>query len=223
MPPPLFLLAAALLAGGALASSGPIAPTSVTVVSASACAGGQARRPCTELELVGGGRRGHSATCPCPYIDGVTGGPGPLRRFALEVRELLLPSLVPGLTKVHVTANGTIPGPPIVVDEGDWVEISVTNLLPSTETTIHWHGQLQVMTPFADGVPHMTQCAILPGKTLVYSFRAAVSGTFWYRGHMNQQVRRANRALFARAAQNRLRRAPCAACFVSEPRRHFAR
>ena len=188
MPPPLFLLAAALLAGGALASSGPIAPTSVTVVSASACAGGQARRPCTELELVGGGRRGHSATCPCPYIDGVTGGPGPLRRFALEVRELLLPSLVPGLTKVHVTANGTIPGPPIVVDEGDWVEVSVTNLLPSTETTIHWHGQLQVMTPFQDGVPSMTQCAILPGNTLVYAFRAAVAGTFWYHGHMGEQT-----------------------------------
>ena len=201
-PPPLWL--AALLLSASSASGGPIESVSVDVVSAAACAAGQAFRPCTAMERLARLRRGRSATCPCPFIDGVTGGPGPVRHFSLEVRAAVLPSHVPGIEKEHVTANGTIPGPPIIVDEGDWVEVSVTNRLLAAETTLHWHGQLQVMTPFADGVPQMTQCAILPGKTLVYSFRAAVSGTFWYRGHMNQQVRRANRARFARAAQNRL-------------------
>jgi FtsP/CotA-like multicopper oxidase with cupredoxin domain len=87
----------------------------------------------------------------------------------------------------HVTANGTIPGPPIVVNEGDWLEVTVLNRLPSEPTTLHWHGQLQVMTPFSDGVPSMTQCAIMPGDSLTYSFRASNAGTFWYHGHMLEQ------------------------------------
>jgi FtsP/CotA-like multicopper oxidase with cupredoxin domain len=168
-------------------NSAPLAPTKVAVVAASACAQGQARRPCATMERASGGLT-ISSTCPCPYIDGVTGGPGPVRRFSLEVRNLVLPSLVAGLNKVHVTANGTIPGPPIIVNQGDWVEIAVTNRMPLAATTINWHGQLQVMTPFADGVVSMTQCAIEPGATLVYSFRASNAGTFWYHGLLHEQT-----------------------------------
>ena len=185
---PLPLLQVLLLAATAAANHGPIAPSGVAVVSAAACAAGQRQRPCTEMELIGGGGRPASSTCPCPYIDGVTGGPGPVRRFALEVRDVLLPSLVPGLNKIHVTANGSIPGPPIVVDEGDWVTISVTNRMATKETTLHWHAQLQVMTPFEDGVPSMTQCAILPGSTVDYAFRASNAGTYWYHGHTLEQT-----------------------------------
>ena len=185
-PPPLPLWLAALLLGAAAATEN-LGPSTVAVVAASACADGQAQRPCTAMELASGSGRGPTSTCPCPYIDGVTGGPGPIRRFSLEVRQVLLPSLVPGLNKEHVTANGTIPGPPIVVNEGDWVEVTVKNLMPATETTLHFHGQMQVMTPFQDGVPSMTQCSLLPGNTLVYSFRASNAGTFWYHGHMSEQ------------------------------------
>ena len=188
MAPPPLLLWLPLLVGLAAASSGPIEPSGVSLVAAAACDEGEAFRPCTAMEIVGGGTRSTFAnTCPCPYIDGVTGGPGPRRVFSLEVRSVLLPTLVPGLSKVHVTANGTIPGPAIVVDEGDWVEIAVSNRMATKETTMHWHGQLQVMTPFQDGVPSMTQCTILPGETVVYAFRASNAGTFWYRGHTLEQ------------------------------------
>ena len=152
--------------------SKPINSVSIPIVEASACANGQAQRPCTTMERISGGRTS-SSTCPCPYLDGVTGGPGPVRRFTLVVQHLIRPSLVAGLDKVHVTVNGTIPGPPIVVNAGDWLEISVVNNLPNEPTILHFHGQLQVMTPSQGGVVALTQCAIQPGKTLVYSFRAS--------------------------------------------------
>ncbi len=175
--PTLFALLLAAAADAKLGSM-PIAPVNVALVAASACSSGQAQRPCTAMERITGGRTS-SSTCPCPYIDGMTGGPGPVRRFTLVVQNTVLPSLKPGLNKVHVTANGTIPGPAIVVNAGDWLEITVVNALPNEPTTLHWHGQLQVMTPFAGGVPSMTQCSIQAGDSLVYTFRASNAGTFW--------------------------------------------
>jgi hypothetical protein len=159
-------------------ASMPIAPASVALVAASACSAGQAQRPCTAMERITGGRTS-SSTCPCPYIDGIQGGPGPVRRFTLVVQNTVIPSLIPGLSKIHITANGSIPGPAIVVNAGDWLEITVVNRLPNEPTTLHWHGQLQVMTPFAGGVPSMTQCSIQAGDSLVYTFRASNAGTFW--------------------------------------------
>ena len=94
------LLALLLLRAPPLAAAGqPIPPSKVDVVAATACANGQAQRPCTAMERVSGGRSS-SSTCPCPYIDGVIGGPGPVRRFTLAVQNLVVPSLVPGLDKV---------------------------------------------------------------------------------------------------------------------------
>ena len=89
----------------------------------------------------------------------------------------VLPST--GATKTYIAANSTVPGPAIVVDEGDWVEVTVTNALSSGDgATLHWHGMTQVLTPFSDGVPSMTQCAIPPGGTMTYSFRASNAGTY---------------------------------------------
>ena len=186
LPPPLPLLLLLLWAAAAAAiDSRPLLPTKTDVVAASACANGEAWRPCTAMERTAGS--GARTSCPCPYLDGVRGGPGPVRRFSLQVQHLELPTLAPHVNKTHVTANGTIPGPPIVVNEGDWLIIDVTNKMMTDPTTIHWHGQLQVMTPFADGVPSMTQCAIQPGMTITYEFRASNAGTFWYHGHMLEQ------------------------------------
>ena len=39
---------------------------------------------------------------------------------------------------------------------------------------------LQVLTPFSDGVPSLTQCSIPPGGSMTYSFRASNAGTYWY-------------------------------------------
>ena len=65
-----------------------------------------------------------------------------------------------------------------MVDEGDWVVITVINQL-ADPTTVHWHGILQVLTPYSDGVAGTTQCEMSPGGSITYSFRATPHGTYW--------------------------------------------
>lgn len=44
-----------------------------------------------------------------------------------------------GVSRDVYLINGQQPGPPIVADEGDDLEIFVQNDLP-VDTSIHWHG-----------------------------------------------------------------------------------
>lgn len=76
--------------------------------------------------------------------------------------------------------NGVVPGPEIRVRQGDRLRITVDNALDE-DTTVHWHG---MRVPNAmDGVPHLTQPPIAPGKTFTYEFDAVDAGTFWYHPH----------------------------------------
>lgn len=116
-----------------------------------------------------------------------------MKRFSLTINYLTAPSLLDNITKVYIAANGTIPGPPIIVDEGDWVAVTVTNLMEDP-TTIHWHGMLQTLTPSHDGVPGLTGCMIPGGgptdpsvNTMTYAFRASLSGIYFYHGHALEQ------------------------------------
>lgn len=79
-----------------------------------------------------------------------------------------------------VVFNKTLPGPDIIVYEGQTVIIHVTNKMRSEVLGVHWHGLNQRNTPFMDGVPFITQCPILPGQTFTYKFQAYPKGTFWY-------------------------------------------
>ncbi|KAK3595588.1 hypothetical protein CHS0354_009545 [Potamilus streckersoni] len=83
--------------------------------------------------------------------------------------------------------NNSMPGPPIIVYEGQQVIVHVKNKLKSDSVTIHWHGLHQTGTPWMDGVPFVTQCPILPGQTFTYTFKAEPKGTFWYHSHMASQ------------------------------------
>ena len=73
--------------------------------------------------------------------------------------------------------NGTVPGPVIRLRQGERVRITVENRL-AEETTVHWHG-LRVPSAM-DGVPHLTQHPIAPGRTFVYTFEVPDAGTYWY-------------------------------------------
>ncbi|XP_059140776.1 uncharacterized protein LOC131928705 [Physella acuta] len=90
--------------------------------------------------------------------------------------------------KLVITANGTMPGPPIEVYEGQTITVHVRNDLISDAVTVHWHGLHQVGTPWMDGVPFVTQCPILPGSEFTYKFKASPIGTFWYHSHMGTQL-----------------------------------
>ncbi|XP_052683930.1 uncharacterized protein LOC128164215 isoform X2 [Crassostrea angulata] len=79
--------------------------------------------------------------------------------------------------------NGKIPGPEIVVTEGDVVAILVYNRLKMEGVTIHWHGLLHKGTPWMDGASMISQCPIMPGQVFEYRFIAEPVGTHWYHAH----------------------------------------
>ena len=86
------------------------------------------------------------------------------------------------------TLNGTSPGPMIRVQQGDLVEVLVTNESVSNGMTLHWHG---IDVPNAvDGVAGVTQDAIGKGESYVYRFVPEDAGTYWYHSHQvsNPQV-----------------------------------
>jgi iron transport multicopper oxidase len=88
----------------------------------------------------------------------------------------------------RVLVNGQSPGPAIVANVGDVVQVTVTNKINTGEvTTIHWHGIQQRGTPYNDGVIGVTQCPIATNQSMVYRFIVDQPGTYWYHGHVNQQ------------------------------------
>lgn len=91
------------------------------------------------------------------------------------------------LRRLLVVANQSLPGPDIIVYEGQTVIIHVKNHLHSDTVTIHWHGLHQSGTPFMDGVPFVSQCPIESGQTFTYKFKAYPPGTFWYHSHVGSQ------------------------------------
>ncbi len=76
--------------------------------------------------------------------------------------------------------NGSTPGPEIRVKQGARVRVRLINNLEEP-TTIHWHG-IRIVNEM-DGVPGLTQRAVMPGETFEYEFVAPDAGTYWYHSH----------------------------------------
>lgn len=92
--------------------------------------------------------------------------------------------------RLVIVANNSLPGPPIILYEGQTVRIHVINTLLSDTVSIHWHGLPQRGTPHMDGTAFVTQCPILPSQTFTYTFKAEPSGSYWYHAHVgNQRVK----------------------------------
>lgn len=97
---------------------------------------------------------------------------------AEEVKQEILPGL-------HIKAygyNGSTPGPTIIVNPGDYVNIRVINKL-TEPTSVHWHG-LNVPNSM-DGVPEMEPSPkIEPGSYFDYRFKITnPPGTHMYHTH----------------------------------------
>ena len=118
-----------------------------------------------------------------PLGDGTTLAPfrtvGDVKVFDLDMVEVMQ-EVEPGVVKPAYAFNGVIPGPVLRVDEGDKVRMVVKNDLPF-DTGVHWHGM--VLPNDQDGVPGITQPAIMPGETYTYEFTAVATGTHWYHTH----------------------------------------
>ncbi|WP_217707193.1 multicopper oxidase domain-containing protein [Nonomuraea rhodomycinica] len=80
-----------------------------------------------------------------------------------------------------LTFNGQAPGPQIRAKKGQLLEVTLLNTDVKEGVTLHWHG---VDVPNAeDGVPGVTQEAVMPGQKHVYRFVPNCTGTFWYHTH----------------------------------------
>lgn len=98
------------------------------------------------------------------------------------------PQFVDGKTyRMAIAVNGQIPGPTLIVHDGQKVVIHVHNNLSSEGISIHWHGMHQIGTPWMDGVGQVSQCQIGPGSSFTYIYKASPSGTFWYHSHTGAQ------------------------------------
>jgi FtsP/CotA-like multicopper oxidase with cupredoxin domain len=82
------------------------------------------------------------------------------------------------------SANVSVPGPRLEVEQGQQVIVHFENQLPE-ETTIHWHG-LRVPNA-SDGTPSV-QVSVQPGESYEYRFVATNPGTFWYHPHIRSDV-----------------------------------
>ena len=86
-----------------------------------------------------------------------------------------------------IGVNGRIPGPTLIVTEGQLVKVNVINRLASESISIHWHGMHQRNSNWMDGVEHVTQCGIPPGASFTYIFNESQYGTHWYHSHSGAQ------------------------------------
>ncbi|KAH4073903.1 hypothetical protein HBH92_049240 [Parastagonospora nodorum] len=110
---------------------------------------------------------------------------GKVVKYHLDItNEVLSPD---GFPKQVMVVNGQVPGPSIVADWGDILEISVTSHLTTNGTGLHWHGMRQLGTNQMDGVNGLTECPITPGETRLYRFQATQYGTTWYHSHYSVQ------------------------------------
>ncbi|CAG2231723.1 unnamed protein product [Mytilus edulis] len=90
-------------------------------------------------------------------------------------------------TRHLITANGSMPGPSIIIYEKQKITILVTNHMINEAVTIHWHGIDQLGWPAMDGVAFVSQCPILPGQTFNYTFQPTFGGSYWYHSHVGNQ------------------------------------
>jgi ZIP family zinc transporter len=95
-------------------------------------------------------------------------------------------TLKPGLTVMANTYNGVVPGPALVVNQGDTLVIDYRNE-DATPDTIHLHG-IRGAPDTMDGVPGISQSLVPTGGSFRYSFVANQPGTFIYHTHGQESM-----------------------------------
>src|SRR2546423_7195834 len=118
----------------------------------------------------------------------------PPRQIRLLVRERSGSERYPAATVFQLQEGSqpppleaaTVPGPPLVLTQGEPVEITVVNQL-SEPTAVHWHGI--ELDSYYDGVPvwggagEKHAPAVMPGQSFVARFAPPRAGTFIYHTH----------------------------------------
>ena len=95
-------------------------------------------------------------------------------------------SLQPSLSVMAKTYNGVVPGPTLVVHQGDRVVIDYRNE-QSVPDTVHLHG-IHGIPVSMDGVAGISQPMVMKGQSYRYAFTAGEPGTFIYHSHDNEEM-----------------------------------
>lgn len=117
------------------------------------------------------------------YRDARTVGE-PTKRFTLTAGTATV--RVSGRDVAAWAFNGQVPGPELTATVGDVLEVTLRNKDIERGVTLHWHGY--DVPNDQDGVPGVTQAAVLPGQEFVYRFRVDQAGTYWYHTHAVSDV-----------------------------------
>ncbi len=89
----------------------------------------------------------------------------------------------PGVSTNTMGANGSLLGPTLILNKGDFVTMNVSNNL-GEPTTIHWHGMH--VSAANDGGPHTV---IAPGTTWSPQFTVLDhAATYWYHPHLHMKT-----------------------------------
>jgi len=86
----------------------------------------------------------------------------------------------PGTFVEAYAYNGMVPGPQLRAEVGDRIRIVLHNDLP-VPTTIHSHGLF--VPPEMDGVPVISQPAVMPGESFTYEYTLRNAGSHMYHSH----------------------------------------
>jgi uncharacterized cupredoxin-like copper-binding protein len=86
----------------------------------------------------------------------------------------------PGTFVEAYAYNGMVPGPQLRAEVGDTIRIILHNELPEP-TTIHSHGLF--VPPAMDGVPVISQPAVMPGESFTYEYTLRNAGSHMYHSH----------------------------------------
>jgi ZIP family zinc transporter len=114
----------------------------------------------------------------------------PLKQGRIKVFHIVERSapwtLAPGLTVMANTYNGVVPGPVILVNQGDTVVIDYANddTMPDS---IHLRGIHDIPVAM-DGVGGISQPLVPQGGHFIYRFVADQPGTFIYHSHDNEAM-----------------------------------
>jgi FtsP/CotA-like multicopper oxidase with cupredoxin domain len=86
----------------------------------------------------------------------------------------------PGTVVEAYAYNGMVPGPQLRAEVGDRIRIILNNELPEP-TTIHSHGL--IVPNDMDGVPVISQPAVMPGESFTYEYTVRNAGSHMYHSH----------------------------------------
>ncbi|BCT75013.1 hypothetical protein SCMU_08550 [Sinomonas cyclohexanicum] len=200
---PLVVLAVLALLGTAVAALGfgpgwrhravvPVAALGVAVLAGSLAVSWMDSRAAAPSVFHGAGH--HVGAAPAsaqPAADrsidtlrGTASTGGAVREFTLHARAERV-TLDDGRS-VDALTFGSLPGPELRAVQSETIKVTLVNDSVPDGVTLHWHGY---DVPNAmDGVPGVTQDAVMPGASFTYEFPAAQAGTYWYHTHQNGSV-----------------------------------